>query len=63
MPTPQKAAAIAALRERIDRATAVIITEYSGLRAQDMNRLRRTLREAGLEYKVVKNTLLRRAAT
>ncbi len=62
MPTPQKSQAIDDLRDRIDRATAVLITEYRGLKAQDMHKLRRALREAGLEYKVVKNTLLRRAA-
>ena len=63
MATPGKAQAIQELKERFDRATTVIMTEYRGLKAQEMLKLRRTLRQSGLEYKVVKNTLLRRAAT
>lgn len=63
MATPEKSQAIQELRARIDRASAVIMTEYRGLKAQEMLRLRRALRQSGLEYKVVKNTLLRRAAS
>ena len=39
-----------------------ILTDYRGLTAQEMTSLRRTLRESGIDYKVVKNTLARLAA-
>ena len=49
------------LREKLGQATAVVVTEYRGLKAGDLVTLRSGLREAGVELRVVKNTLLRRA--
>ncbi len=62
MPTAKKEAAVAELTELIQRANAVIVTDYRGLRVADINRLRRQLREKGSEYRVVKNTLTSLAA-
>jgi len=50
------------LRERFQRSKVVIVTDYKGLDVTSLNTLRRQLREAACEYRVVKNTLLVRAA-
>src|ERR1043165_7492957 len=58
---PNKAAEVADLKEKLGRASAVVITEYRGLKAGDLVKLRGSLREANVELRVVKNTLIRRA--
>lgn len=50
------------LHERFSRSRIVILTDYKGMDVGSLTDLRRKLRDAGVEYKVVKNTLLRRAA-
>lgn len=50
------------IREKVSRSQIGILTDFKGLKVEDMTRLRRQLREADAELKVVKNTLLRRAA-
>ena len=50
------------LRERFEKSTLVILTDYKGLDVESMNALRRKLREADAEYQVVKNSLLVRAS-
>lgn len=62
MPTQKKIATVAELKERLERATLVVSADYRGLRVQEMDQVRRRLRAAGLELRVVKNTLLRLAA-
>lgn len=62
MARPEKEAVVSDLHDKLERATAVLLTEYRGLKAGQMTSLRRRLREAGLEYRVVKNTLFRLAA-
>lgn len=62
MPTQEKIDEVEALRERLSRATMVVSAEYRGLSVKEMNSLRRALRDAGLEMRVIKNTLFRRAA-
>ena len=57
-----KAALVAELHDKLTNASAVVITEYRGLKAGDLVKLRSGLREANVEVTVVKNTLLRRAA-
>jgi large subunit ribosomal protein L10 len=61
-PRPEKVAVVDEVRERLDRAGAAILTEYRGLSVKDLAALRRSLREAGGEYRVYKNTLVRFAA-
>ena len=59
----QKEEAVAALKEKFDRANSVIAVDYRGLDVPAINDLRSKLREGGdYEYSVVKNTILRRAA-
>lgn len=62
MPRPEKVAAVAEIKERIERAQAVFLAEYSGLSVKAQQDLRRGLRAQGAEFKVVKMTLTRRAA-
>lgn len=50
------------IRERLENSKSTIITEYKGLTVAEMNELRKQLRENGVEYSVLKNTLTRRAA-
>jgi len=57
-----KAALVAELNEKLNRASAVVVTEYRGLKAGDLVKLRSALRPAQIEVVVVKNSLLRRAA-
>ena len=53
---------MAELVERFLRTTMVVATNYRGLSVAEITQLRRRLREAGVEYRVVKNTLARLAA-
>lgn len=62
MPTPRKEAQVEEIKDKLSRCTIAITTGYQGLSASDMTELRRRLREQGVEYKVVKNTLTLRAA-
>jgi large subunit ribosomal protein L10 len=62
MPTQKKIEKVQELRERIERATIAIAAEYRGLTVAEMAALRRAIREAGVELKVVKNRLFLRAA-
>ena len=56
-----KQAAVAALSAKIADSVAGVIVDYSGTSVADDTVLRKELREAGIDYSVVKNTLLGRA--
>ena len=61
----QKETEVAELRDRFTRATSVFVAEYRGLDVASVDALRAKMRAAGegvFEYRVAKNTLLRRAA-
>lgn len=57
----QKAAAVEGITGQVDAIPALYLTDYKGLTVDQINDLRRRFRASGVEYKVVKNTLLRRA--
>jgi large subunit ribosomal protein L10 len=61
-PRPAKVAVVDEVRERLGHSDATILTEYRGLSVAQLQVLRRALAPAGGEYKVYKNTLVRRAA-
>jgi len=61
-PRPEKVAVVEEVTSKLNEAHAVIITEYRGMSVGQLASLRRTLRDAGGEYKVYKNTLARFAA-
>lgn len=52
---------VEALQERLKKSRVVILTDYKGLDVAAMTELRSKLREADVEYQVIKNTMLRRA--
>ena len=62
MARPEKVQAVKDIRERLEGAEAVFLTEYRGLSVKAVQDLRRALREAGADYKVVKMTLTKLAA-
>jgi len=56
---PEKVAAIAEITARLNAADAVFITEYRGLTVSQITEIRASLRNAGGEMSVYKNTLVR----
>ena len=63
MPVSEKKQAIVAgLKEQLQNAQGVVLTGYKGLTVAQDTELRKELREAGVTYHVVKNTMLRLAA-
>lgn len=58
-PRPEKVAVVDEVRGRLSSADATILTEYRGLKVAELAELRRTLRQAGGEYHIYKNTLVR----
>jgi large subunit ribosomal protein L10 len=58
-PRPEKVAVVDEVRERLTSSSAVLLTEYRGLKVSEIAELRRNLRTAGGDYKVYKNTLVR----
>ncbi|MGZ4188277.1 MAG: 50S ribosomal protein L10 [Actinomycetota bacterium] len=61
-PRESKVAAVADIQERLQGSSAVVLTEYRGMTVHELAELRSSLREAGGEYKVYKNTLATIAA-
>ena len=57
MPTQAKVDAVNTLAEKFEKSTVVVTTNYAGLPVDQMTELRRALREAGVEYRIIKNTL------
>lgn len=53
---------VADLHERLAKSQIVILTDYKGLDVEAVTDLRKKLREADVEYQVVKNSLLARAS-
>ena len=62
VPTTRKVAQVAELTDVVSRAEIAISTSYAGMPMAKQTELRTTLRKAGAEMHVVKNTLLRIAA-
>lgn len=62
MAKPEKVAAVAEIAESLRSGEGVVLTDYRGLNVKSMTELRGLLREAGVQYKVVKNTLTSLAA-
>ncbi len=62
MPRPEKVQAVEEIKGRMEEARAFFLTEYRGLSVKQQQTLRRALREAGADYKVLKMTLAAIAA-
>lgn len=57
-----KEAKVAEIREKLEKAQSVVLASYQGLTVEEDTALRKSLREAGVEYKVYKNNLVTLAA-
>lgn len=57
----QKAEVITSVKETFDRAMAVVLVDFSGVDVPAITDLRARFREAGVEYRVVKNRLIKQA--
>ena len=62
MPTKKKMELVEQLTEKFNQCTIAVATNYSGLPVNTMTELRQKMREKGVEYRVVKNTLVYLAA-
>lgn len=58
----EKEQVVEVVRQEFQKASVVIVTRYRGLKVADMTRLRREMHATGAQYRVIKNTLARRAA-
>lgn len=57
-----KEAKVQEIREKFEKAQSIVLASYQGLNVEEDTELRKKLREAGVEYKVYKNTLVTLAA-
>jgi large subunit ribosomal protein L10 len=58
----EKAQVVAEIKEKLQSSSGVVLADYRGLTVSQVTQLRSQLREAGVEYRVLKNTMVRRAA-
>jgi len=61
MEREQKAKVVDDLKSRVAKAAGVFVADYRGLSSDQVHTLRKAMRAAGVDYRVVKNTLLKRA--
>ncbi len=57
MPRPDKVAIVNATRESAEKATSIVMADFTGLNVEEITDLRRKFREQSIDYRVVKNTL------
>ena len=60
-PRPEKVATVAEIAAKMSATSTMFVSEYRGLTVGNLADLRRSLRNAGAEHKVYKNTLARLA--
>lgn len=63
MPTEAKRQAVAELRQQLEASRTLIVSEYRGLTVREIGEIRRSLRRQDIAYRVVKNRLMRIAAS
>jgi large subunit ribosomal protein L10 len=61
MKKEKKTEIVAEVAETVSRSSAMYFTDFSGLTVEQATELRRELRKSGIEYRVVKNTLIKKA--
>lgn len=59
MDRSQKEQLVSAVRDSLDGASVIIVTQQSGMTVAQSTALRREMRQAGADFKVLKNTLAR----
>ena len=57
----EKGKVVAEIKEKFQNASGVVLADYRGLTVAQVTDLRNKMRAAGVEYKVLKNTLVKRA--
>ena len=57
----EKQAIVAEVNETASKAISAVMADYRGVSVDDMTTLRKTAREAGVQVRVIRNTLARRA--
>ena len=57
-----KSEVVSEIVEKLQKSSAAVVVDYKGLTVEEVTELRKQMREAGVDYKVYKNTLVRRAA-
>lgn len=60
MARPEKVQQVETIAEAFTGSRSVVLNDFTGLNVAKLSELRRLMREAGIEYKVVKNTLAKR---
>jgi large subunit ribosomal protein L10 len=61
MERDHKAKQITEIKTRFDKMTAAVLLDFKGMTVENATKLRSEFRKAGVEYKVVKNTLVKHA--
>jgi large subunit ribosomal protein L10 len=61
VPTPEKAAVLKDTAERIKDVRGIYLADFSGMTVMSLSLLRKRCREQGVQFRVIKNTLLKRA--
>lgn len=61
MKRSEKEQIVAEVKEKVERAKGLFFADYTGITVEEVNELRREFRKSGVEYRVVKNTLARKA--
>ncbi len=56
-----KVGVVASLKDRFSRMSSAVFVDFKGMNVEEVSKLRDTFRAQGIEYKVVKNTLVRQA--
>ena len=57
----EKSENVSKVKEMMENASAIFLTDYNGVNVEDINDLRNQFRNEGVNYKVFKNTLVKRA--
>lgn len=57
----EKADIISEVKEMVENASAIYLTDYTGINVADISAIRNNFRKEGVQYKVIKNTLFKRA--
>jgi large subunit ribosomal protein L10 len=58
-----KEAVVSEVKDKLEKSSAVVLVDYKGINVEDVTDLRKRFREAGVDYKVYKNTLFKRATS
>ena len=58
-----KEAVVNEVKEKLSKSSSVVLVDYKGINVEDVTELRKRFRDAGVDYKVYKNSLFKRAAS